>query len=368
MKTLARSYVWWPKLDSQLEGVARQCKACLQTRDMPSSTVHQWERPSAPWQRVHVNFLGPVHGHMLLVAVCAYSKWPEVVVMKEGTTASQTIEALRKIFATWGLPSHLHSDNGVQFTSKEFQQFVKANGIHHTTSAVYHPNSNGQAERFVAIVKRALKTMQSDKASLETKIARFLFSYRTSVNSSTGEIPSVLMTGRRLRTRLDLVKPTERNYKPKRNQSERHFAIGQTVAVRDYRAKTNKWIPGVISDKHGSLMYSVLITTPNGTVTFKIHVDQIIPRENLATDTEHSDFAMDPEIPHTPSQSNQQIPPTPPAAVEPVARPSPEADQVPQQQTVDTSQSVLHPSKHSCTTSSGRRVRPPRKLNDYVTQ
>jgi len=368
MKTLARSYVWWPKLDSQLEETARQCQACLQTRNMPSSTIHQWERPTGPWQRVHVDFLGPVYGHMLLVAVCAYSKWPEVVVMKEGTTAAQTIEALQKIFAAWGLPTHLHSDNGVQFVSKEFQQFVKTNGIHHTTSAIYHPNSNGQAERFVAIVKRALKAMKSDGTSLETKIARFLITYRTSVNSSTGEIPSVLMTGRRLRTRLDLVRPMKQNYMPKQNQSERHFVIGDTVAVRDYRAKKNKWLPGIISQKHGHLMYSVLVTTPSGTVTFKRHVDQIIPRDTSASDTSNNDLTMDQEIPNIPvvmdpAPINQPTtPPTPTAAVEPTTTPPPEANQ----ETAGTSQqTVPRPAEH-LRTFSGRRVVTPAKLKDYV--
>ena len=89
------------------------------------------------------------------------------------TTAAQTIEAFRQLFATWGLPLQLHTDNGPQFVSAEFEHFLKSNGIIHTTSAVYHPNSNGQAERFVSTLKHALKT-QSEPVSLQTKISRFL--------------------------------------------------------------------------------------------------------------------------------------------------------------------------------------------------
>jgi len=286
-------------------------------RNVPTTTVHQWERPSGPWQRVHLDFLGPVDDKMFLIALCAYSKWPEVVVMNKGTTAKQIVKALRSMFATCDFPSQMHSDNAVQFLSHEFQQFMRSNGIRHTMSAIYHPNSNGPAEHFVAIFKCALKTMQSDKTSMDTKIACFLITYHTSVNSSTGEIPSVLMTGKRLRTRLDLVEPTEQNYKPKPNHSERQFYIGQAVAVREYRAcRTNKWIPGIISDKHGHLMYSVRISSPDGSVTFKRHVDQILPRQNADVDLNTSD--MDQDIPTATFTMNQgpsnQPPPPLPAA------------------------------------------------------
>jgi len=163
---------------------------------------------------------------MFMIVVCTYSKWPEVIVMNEGVTASQTIEALRSLFAIWGLPLHLHSDNGLQFTPKQFEQFMKANGIHHTTSAVYHPSSNGWAKRFVATFKRARKTMDADtNSSLQTKIARFLITYRNATNSSTGELPSVLMTGRRLHTRLDLIRPTTKNISPQPKDIHRELLL-----------------------------------------------------------------------------------------------------------------------------------------------
>ena len=49
------------------------------------------------------------------------------------------------------------TDNGTGFVSGEFEQFLKSNGVKHTTSAPYHPASNGLAERTVQIVKKGLK-------------------------------------------------------------------------------------------------------------------------------------------------------------------------------------------------------------------
>ncbi len=71
---------------------------------------------------------------------------------------NQTIKELRRVFAAYGLPEHLVSDNGPQFTSAEFAQFMKANCIKHIRCAPYHPSSNGCAERFVQTFKRAISS------------------------------------------------------------------------------------------------------------------------------------------------------------------------------------------------------------------
>ena len=94
---------------------------------------------------------------MYLVVVDAYSKWMEVIMMTS-TTSERTITELRKLFAAHGLPEQLVSDNGPQFTSVEFDVFLKANGIRHICSAPYHSQSNGEAERFVQTFKNAMKT------------------------------------------------------------------------------------------------------------------------------------------------------------------------------------------------------------------
>ena len=75
-------------------------------------------------------------------------------------TSSNTISALRTIFAIFGFPAILVSDNGSVFTSEEFRVFIKRNGIRHLTSAPYHLATNGLAERAVQKFKRALKKKQ----------------------------------------------------------------------------------------------------------------------------------------------------------------------------------------------------------------
>ena len=90
---------------------------------------------------------------MFLAMVNAHSKRVEVI-MVSSTTSERTITELRKFFAAHGLPEQLVFDNRPQFTSVEFDVFLKSNGVLHICSAPYHPQSNGEAERFVQTFRK----------------------------------------------------------------------------------------------------------------------------------------------------------------------------------------------------------------------
>ena len=120
-------------------------------------------------------------------------------------TSTVTIEHLRGIFATHGLPEVLVTDNGTPFTSSEFEIFIVNNGIRHVTSSPYHPASNGLAERSVQTFKEHMKKISDD--TLETRISRFLFWNRLTSHTTTGVTPAELLLGRIPRSQLDLLKP-----------------------------------------------------------------------------------------------------------------------------------------------------------------
>lgn len=63
-----------------------------------------------------MDFVGPLFGRTYFVIIDAHSKWPEVFEMSS-TTATKTIDVLRHVFATHGLPDCVVSDNGPQFVN-----------------------------------------------------------------------------------------------------------------------------------------------------------------------------------------------------------------------------------------------------------
>ncbi|XP_055522720.1 uncharacterized protein K02A2.6-like [Wyeomyia smithii] len=111
---------------------------------------------------------------------------------------------LDDIFSRFGNPKILVSDNGSQFVSARFKQFCDEAGITHLTIAPYHPQSNGQAERFVDTLKRGLKKLREG-----ANPATFLSVYWSTLNRSARDhkSPAELFLGRPLTTTLDLPKP-----------------------------------------------------------------------------------------------------------------------------------------------------------------
>ena len=122
--------------------------------------------------------------------VDAHSKWIKVHVMAS-STFSATIENVRTTFAQLGIPQTVVTDNGSCFVSAEFKQFLTKNGIHHITSAPYHPSSNGLAKRVLQTVKQGLKKLR--EGSVKDRVVRFLFAYRNTPQSTTGNSPAELL-------------------------------------------------------------------------------------------------------------------------------------------------------------------------------
>ena len=158
---------------------------------------------------------------MFLILIDAHSKWIEAF-QTSNATSRTVIDELRTVFARFGIPEMIVTDNGSCFVSEEFESYLSKNGIKHTTSAPHHPASNGLAERAVQIVKRGLK--KDTSGDIKTRLARVLFNYRMTPQSTTGVSPSELLLGRRPRTRLDLLRPNtaERVEQKQHQQKVRH--------------------------------------------------------------------------------------------------------------------------------------------------
>ena len=109
--------------------------------------------------------------------------------MVNSATSQTTINQLRTLFTTHGLPEVLVSDNGTSFTSAEFIEFMKRNSIRHVRTSPYHPSPNGLVERAVKTVKEGLKK----SGYFECQLARLLFQYRITPHSTTGVAPAELL-------------------------------------------------------------------------------------------------------------------------------------------------------------------------------
>ena len=283
MRALARFYVWWPSIDKEVEEFVKKCSACQQNRPRePETLLYSWCAPTEPWSRIHVDYAGPFDGCFWLVAIDAFSKWLEIK-PQTSTTSAITIKSLREMFSRFGLPKMIVSDNGPQFSSQEFREFCESNNVIHVRTTPYHPKSNGLAERAVRTFKERYKAARANKTDADLALQRFLISYRNTPQKSTGRAPAEILLGRKLRTKLDLLKPDtarqidyslmkQKIYHDKRSKP-RCFDEGELVWVQ--RTQGKGYDEGYIEKKTNDHSYLVKSC---GKIQRK-HADQLRVRE-----------------------------------------------------------------------------------------
>ncbi|XP_023305651.2 uncharacterized protein K02A2.6-like [Lucilia cuprina] len=293
MKGIARSFVYWPGIDKDIESVARSCVHCSErANEPPKARDHHWHYPKGPWERIHVDYAGPFLGSMLLIVADAYSKWIEVKVTSSSKSID-TINILDELFTNYGVPTIIVTDNGTCFASAEFKEFLTRVGVkYHKFTAPYHPSTNGQAERSVQTVKNALKSAGASKNDLQKHLNIFLRYYRIAPHATTGKPPSLLFMGRVLRTHLNLLLPGELSSEigdkqyMKLEPSFRTVAPMQNVYFRSYGTHDPKWLPGLVLNRLGDLHYEILYKGKR----MKRHIDQIRGKVdmNMANETKLS--------------------------------------------------------------------------------
>lgn len=117
MKICARSQLWWPGIDEDIEWAVKMCIPCQQFRQAPpQATLPEWPRATQLWEAVHANFAGPLHGVTFSVAVDSFSKWVEVCKMTT-IQSGALIRELRGLFATFEVVAKLVTGNGPSFMS-----------------------------------------------------------------------------------------------------------------------------------------------------------------------------------------------------------------------------------------------------------
>ncbi len=143
-------------------------------------------------------YTAPSNRRFIVVLMDYYSRFPEVL-LTDNVTSGQIITWLAEIFARYGNPCQLVSDNGPQFVSAEFSSFLAARSIIHLHSAVYNPQENGLVECFNRHIKHGVQAFTADHQSWEDGIRELLFHFRATPPADAAKCPAELFLGRPMR-------------------------------------------------------------------------------------------------------------------------------------------------------------------------
>ena len=208
-RQLRRTY-WWPGMDNQIEQFVRYCSACQESAKSHKPTrppLTRIEPPMDPWHKIAIDICGPFanaprHQRFITVVIDYATCYPEILLSGD-ITSGRIICWLTEVFARFGNPDIIVSDNGPQFTSTTFTDFLKARDIFHWTAAVYNPQQNGKVEAFNRYLKQGVQTFCAARKNFAMGLQELLFSFRTTSSSADGQSPAELMFHRRLRTNFE---------------------------------------------------------------------------------------------------------------------------------------------------------------------
>lgn len=147
-------------------------------------------------QRISIDFEGPLptasRNPYLLVIVDEYSRFPFLYSCPDMQT-STVIKCLELLFSMTGMPDYIHSDRGRSFISQELKEYLLGKGVATSNSTPYHPQGNGQAERYVGVVWKtiqlALKSLKLSDKHWEQVLPQVLHSMRSLLCTTTNCTP-----------------------------------------------------------------------------------------------------------------------------------------------------------------------------------
>ncbi|UYV83042.1 K02A2.6-like [Cordylochernes scorpioides] len=269
----AKDHVWWPGIGQEIQDMVKTCDKCIENQPLKHEPLIPNDFPERPWQKVGMD-LFHYEGSEYLVVVDYFSRFIEVVRLTK-LSSEAVVDQCKAIFARHGIPDIVISDNGPQFrpsTTSAFTKFASEVGFRHITSSPKHPQSNGQAEAALKIVKNLMKKNKDPVLAL--------MEYRATPLAN-GLSPAELLFGRKIRTMVpctssSLTPKTVDQSKLRGEEEQRKMAqktafdrrhattkkaeliAGEKVWVKDLRA----W--GSVLEK-ASAPRSYIVETPVGT-------------------------------------------------------------------------------------------------------
>ena len=217
---------YWPKMKTDVKRHVGSCVTCQVTgkpnQKIPKAPLVPIPSVGEPFAEVLIDIVGPLprttSGHEYLLTIMdRMSKYPEAIPLRS-IKSVKVVEALIGFFTKFGLPRVLQSDCGSNFVSKYFGDKMKELRINHVTSSPYHPESQGQVERFHQTLKSMIKKYcLAHGSEWDKEIPYLLFSFRSAPSEILNYSPFQLVFGHNVRGPLEVVRECWEGEKAKVN-------------------------------------------------------------------------------------------------------------------------------------------------------
>ena len=208
MYTSMRRSFYWDTMVADVASFVSNCPSCAKgkVQGRRRTNLLRLFPATDPFTDVCLDLLGPLPetangNEYLLVIVDRFTKLTRVVPIPNQDAETVVSAFLDTWVASYGPPDTLLTDNGPQLTSVHFRGVVGMLGIRHITSTTYHPQTQGQVERYNRTIVAQLRTYIEDHQDRWDELVSVLtVAYNTRPQQSTGVAPFEFVTPERVRT------------------------------------------------------------------------------------------------------------------------------------------------------------------------
>lgn len=199
---LVRQRCYWPGMGAEIEKYCQNCQRCVLSKAVqPRVKTYQGVLlASQPLDVLAVDFTlleSATDGREnVLVMTDVFSKYTQAIPTKDQSASTVAKVLVDCWFYRFGVPKRIHSDQGRNFESALIAQLCQLYGIEKSRTTAYHPQGNGQCERFNRTLHDLLRSLTIEKKRVWPKyISQLVWAYNTSTHRSTGYSPYSLMFG-----------------------------------------------------------------------------------------------------------------------------------------------------------------------------
>ena len=162
-RDLIMTKYYWPSIRKDVERYIKGCDACQRSKPQSkTSTLHPNKSPNAPWETISVDIIGSLpesNGKdAILTIVDRFSKMIHIFPISSSITSKGIAQIFHDhVFKLHGTPKKVISDRGSQFVSSFMKDLYTLLKIEANPSMAYHPQTDGQTERYNAQIEQYLR-------------------------------------------------------------------------------------------------------------------------------------------------------------------------------------------------------------------